>query len=98
MWKEWWNNTEIFSIDSQTVKMKKICCVVCGKYKKFKSPKLSHVFGKKLVFSIVCSRCGSKDEEIFKEESVEILKILDLIININEYQNTYDWRKYRPRI
>ena len=31
-----------------------------------------------------------------EEESIKILKTLDLIINIEEYQNKYDWRKHRP--
>ena len=32
--------------------------------------------------------CGSEDEKIFKEEeSIEILKILGLINNIEKYQN-----------
>ena len=49
-----------------------------------------------LVLSIICSQCGSKDGKIFKEvESIEILKILDLIFNIEEYQNKYDRRKHR---
>ena len=40
-------------------------------------------------------------EKIFKEEeSNEILKMLGLIINIEEYQKTYNhvWRKYKSRI
>ena len=43
-----------------------------------------HAFSKKaIVLSIVCSKCGNKDENIFKEEkSKEILKILGLIKNI----------------
>ena len=43
---------------------------------------------KKLNLPIICSKCGSK-----VEESIEILKIIDLIINIEQYQNKYDWRK-----
>ena len=39
-----------------------------------------HILQKKLVLSIICIKCGSKDKKIFKEEeSIEILKILDLI-------------------
>ena len=47
-----------------------------------------HIFSKKtLLFSSICSNCGSKDEKMFKEEeSTKILKILDLINNIEEYQ------------
>ena len=67
--------------------MKKIYCIVCGKYKKFKNLQISYIFEKILDLSIICSKCGSKNEEIFKEdESSEILKILDSIINIEEYQ------------
>ena len=45
--------------------MKKIYCVVCGKYKKFKNPKISYIFQKKkLVLGVICN----KDENIFKEE------------------------------
>ena len=39
-----------------------------------------HILQKKIVLSIICIKCGSKDKKIFKEEeSIEILKILDLI-------------------
>ena len=50
--------------------MKKIYCVICGKYSKFKY--------QTLVFSIICSKCkNEEDEKIFKEEeSIEILKII----------------------
>ena len=49
-----------------------------------------HIFYKKtLVLSVIC---GSKDEKIFKEEeSNEILKILHLINNIEQYQKI--WQK-----
>ena len=63
--------------------MKKIYCFICGKYRKFENPKISRIFKKTIVLSIVCSKCGNKDENIFKEEkSKEILKILGLIKNI----------------
>ena len=63
--------------------MKRIYCVVCGKLKKFKKPKISYILQKALVLFIICSKYGSKDEDIFKEqESIEILKILDLINKI----------------
>ena len=47
--------------------MKKIYFVVCGKYKKFKNPKMSCVLQKALFLSIIYSKCGSKDEKVFKE-------------------------------
>ena len=63
--------------------MKKLYCVICGKYSKFDKPKISYIFGKILVLSIICSKCKSADEKTFKEkESIEILKILGLIENI----------------
>ena len=64
--------------------MEKIYCVICGKYRKFKSPKISYIFEKKaLVLSIICSKCENEDEKIFNEkESIEMLKILGLIKDI----------------
>ena len=38
---------------------------------------------KKIVLSIICSKCQKVDEKIFKEEKkIEILKILGLLENI----------------
>ena len=78
-------NTKIFSINYKKFKMKKFCCVVCGKYKKIKNLKISYILEKTLVLSIICSKCRSEDEKIFKEEeSIETLIILDLINNIEK--------------
>ena len=67
--------------------MNKIYCVTCSKYRKFEKPKISYLLEKTLVLSIICSKCKNEDEKIFKEEeSIEILKILGLISNIEEYQ------------
>ena len=53
-------------------------------------------FQKKLAVSIICYKCGNEDKKISKEEeSVDILKILDLIGNMEEYQkNTWLFQKY----
>ena len=60
--------------------MKKLYCVICGKHRKFEKPKISYIFEKTLVLSIICSECENEDEKMFKEEeSTEILKILGLI-------------------
>ena len=60
--------------------IKKIYCVKCIKYKKFKNPKISYNFYETLAFSIICDKCGSKCEKIFQEEeSTDILKVLGLI-------------------
>ena len=77
--KKMLNNTKIFSI---TKKLKKSCCVICGKYRKFKNPKISYIFEKTLVLFIICSNCKNEDEKYLKrEESIEILKILGLTLN-----------------
>ena len=47
-----------------------------------KKPKIPYLLGKTLVLSFICSKCKNEDEKIFKEESIEILKILGLIENI----------------
>ena len=42
-----------------------------------------HTFPEKTLFlSVICSKCENDNEKSFKEESIEILKILYLIKNI----------------
>ena len=54
--------------------MKKLYCIICGKYGWFKNPKKSCIFEKILVISIIYSKCNNEDKKIFKEEeSIEIL-------------------------
>ena len=63
--------------------MKKLYCVIFGKYRKFKNPIISYIFENTLVLSIICSKCKNEDEKIFKEEEpIEILNILGLYKNI----------------
>ena len=65
--------------------MKKIYYIKCHNYRKLKNLKISYNFDKTLVLSINCDKSINKDEKIFKEEkSIEILKILGLINNMNE--------------
>ena len=60
----------------------------CEKYKKFIKPKVSYICYKTLLLSSICNKCGSEDDKIFKEEvSLEILKILSLINDIEKYHN-----------
>ena len=55
--------------------------------------------------SVICSRCGSNDKRIFKEEkSIEILKTLSLINNIESrkriyiyFKDKYGWAKNKSR-
>ena len=57
----------------------KIYCVKCNKFRKFMNPKISYIFYKTLVLSIIYSKCLDNNDRIFKEkESIEILKILGL--------------------
>ena len=37
--------------------MKKLYCVIWGKYRKFEKPKISYLLEKKLVLSITCIKC-----------------------------------------
>ena len=86
--------------------MKKAYSVVCNKYKKIKNPKISYILEKNissLYYLLIYSKCGSKYEKIFKEEeSIKILKNLDLINNTEQYQKIWqrkikaknlDWKK-----
>ena len=62
--------------------MKKLYCVICCKYKKFEKLEILYLLEKRLVLSIICSKCKKEDEKLFKEvESIEISKILGLIEN-----------------
>ena len=45
---------------------------------------------KTLHFSIVYSKCGHECKKLFKEDSIQILKILGSITNIEEYQKIYN--------
>ena len=67
--------------------MKKLHCVICSKYRKLEKLKISYLLEKRFL-SILLSKSKNEDEKIYKqEESVnEILKILGLINDIEEYQ------------
>ena len=63
--------------------MKKLYCVICYKYRKFQKPKNTIPLKKSVRSITICSNCKNEDEKLFKEEgSIEILKILGLIENI----------------
>ena len=63
--------------------MEKLYCVICGKYRKFEKPKISYIFEKTLILSIICSKCKNEDEKVFKQEEwIWILEVLDLIEKI----------------
>ena len=77
-------------------------CNVCNKHRKFKNPKISYIQKKKkLSLSIVSCKCGHEYKKIFKEEeSIQLLKILSLINNTEQYQKVYNhvWRKHKSII
>ena len=76
-------------------------CNACNKYRIFKKSKISFIFLKKLSLSIVYSKCGHEYKKIFKqEESNEILQVLGLTNNAEEYQEIYNHfcRKRKSRI
>ena len=56
-----------FSV-TKKVKMKKLYCVICGKYRKSEKPKISYILEKTLVLSIIYRKYKNEDEKIFKEE------------------------------
>ena len=37
--------------------MKKLHCVICGKYRKFEKPKISYILERTLVLPIIFSKC-----------------------------------------
>ena len=71
------------SLVTKKVTMKKLYCIICGKYRKLLNPKISYILEKALILSIICSKCKNEEEKIFKEkESIEISNILGLTENI----------------
>ena len=48
---------------------KKLCFVICGKYRKFEKPKISYLLGKTLVLSIICSKFKNEDEKYLKKKN-----------------------------
>ena len=63
--------------------MKKLYCIIWGKYKKSEKPKISYLLEKTLVLCITCNKCKNEGEKILTElESIEILKIIGLIENV----------------
>ena len=71
------------------------------KYEEFKKPKISYIYYKILLLSIVRNKCRSEDKQFFMEEEwIEILKSHCLITNIEEHQKIYShaWRKHISRI
>ena len=45
-------------------------CVIFGKYRKFKNPKISYTFQTTLVLSITCSKCENKDKKYLERRRI----------------------------
>ena len=41
--------------------MKKLYCLICGKYNYLEKPKISYLLEKTLVISIICSKCKNDE-------------------------------------
>ena len=54
--------------------MKKLYCVNCSKYRKFKKPKTSCIFKNPLLLFITCSKCKCEDAKKYKEQKLLNLK------------------------
>ena len=49
--------------------MRKIYCVICGKYRKFKKAKMCNIFEKEtLLLSIIYGKCENEMKKTFREE------------------------------
>ena len=48
--------------------MKKLYCVICGKYRKFEKPKISYLLEKTLVLSIICISARMKMKNNLKRK------------------------------
>ena len=71
------------------------CCNVCNKYRKPKKKENVYSFLRKIKFLYCLLKCDDEYEQISKEEdSIEILKALGLITDMEEYQKGCDhvWR------
>ena len=58
------NNAKNFSV---TKKIKKLYCVICGKYRKIEKPKILYLL-EILVLSIICSKCKKEDEKYLNKK------------------------------
>ena len=71
--------------------MKKLYCVICGKYRKIEKSKISYILEKTFVLFIICSTCRNENKKKYVKKKNQ-LKILGLIENIQLLS------KYEPRI
>ena len=49
--------------------MIKLYCIICGKQENFKHVKHHTTYKKKIVFSIICSKCKNEDDIYLKKKN-----------------------------
>ena len=54
---------------SVTKMMKKLYCVICGKYRKFKNPKIPYILEKTLIFVLFAVSVKMKMEKYLKKKN-----------------------------
>ena len=52
------------------VVIKQIHSIKSNRYRKLKNPKASYIFDQRSVLSVICDKCSSKDEKVFKEKPI----------------------------
>ena len=52
--------------------MKKFYCIICGKHRKFRNPKISNIFEKNIILSlsIIYGKCENENEKIRKKKNI----------------------------
>ena len=73
--------TKYIKTFSITKNAKILCCVICGRYRRFQ--KVSYLLEKVISLFITCSKYKNEGEKLFREqEPIEIIKFFGLIGNI----------------
>ena len=49
--------------------MKKLYCILCGKYRKSEKAKMSYLLEKTLLLSIICSKCENEDGKYLNKKN-----------------------------
>ena len=72
------------------VTMKIMYCVNCSVYRKVKNTKMPYIFDKTLVTFIICGKCDSNNEKVFREKkSIEISSLRHICKFFNPIQDVH---------
>ena len=80
-------------IDKNTLRMKKIYIVKCNIYRKFENPKISYIFKKTSVLFIICDKCSSNNDTIYRKKNLLRLKICIIIAGIKKHKSIIKKKK-----